>query len=69
MKALDLRGKRQNADLRLEKVSDAIGVHNNTLTDIERGRIGIDVETYRDIASAIDRLADEASNEKEKATA
>ena len=57
MKALDLRGRRQSVGLRLEPVAIEIGVHNNTLTDVERGRIGIDRESYDLIVGTIERLA------------
>lgn len=63
MKALDLRGKRQNEGLRLEPVADKLGIHNNTLTDIERGRIGIDMETYTKISGVIDHMADDKTRE------
>ena len=62
MKALDLRGRRQSVGLRLEPVAIEIGVHNNTLTDVERGRIGIDRESYDLIVGTIERLAEAASD-------
>lgn len=69
MKALDLRGKRQSMDIRIEALASEIGVHNNTLTDIERGRIGIDQDTYNGIVAAIERLSCERSEREEVSVA
>ena len=58
MRAIELKFKRQNAGInRQVQLAKLVGCHQTTLVDIERGRIGIDQETYDRICAAIDDYA------------
>jgi ribosome-binding protein aMBF1 (putative translation factor) len=65
MKALDLRGRRQSVDVRIEPLAAELRLHQNTISDIERGRLGIDEDTYETIVATIDRLANGKSSREE----
>lgn len=58
MKAFDLKARRAEKDVRQVELALSVECHPNTLTDIERGRIGIDSETYSEMIAAIDRIAE-----------
>ena len=57
MKAFDLRPKRDEMEVTQEDVTGELGLNSGTLTDIEKGRIGIDDETYDNIRAAIKRAS------------
>ena len=57
MKATELGVKRKNSDLTQEALKDHLEISLGTVIDIERGRIGIDDETYERIDGAIDDLS------------
>ena len=56
MKAFDLKAIRAQKNVLQSELAASVECHPNTLTDIERGRIGIDSETYGDMLAAIDKI-------------
>jgi transcriptional regulator with XRE-family HTH domain len=51
--AESIRAERARRRLSQRKLSEAAGLYQPTLIDIERGKVGIDYETYRRIMDAI----------------
>ena len=51
--AESIRAERARRRISQRKLADTAGLYQPTLIDIERGKVGIDYETYRRIMDAI----------------
>jgi ribosome-binding protein aMBF1 (putative translation factor) len=66
MKASHLRLVRLQAGInRQSELSAELGWNTETITDIERGRVGIDSETEREILDAIERIGARKKEERQ----
>ncbi len=56
MKVMEIRLRRIERGVRQDDLAKAAGLHPCTLVDIERGRLGVDEETYRCLTDTLERL-------------
>lgn len=65
MTPVELLAKRRRSKVRQVPLARKLGLNNETITDIENERIGVDDETAQRISAAIDQVADEQRDREE----